>query len=192
MTNRFRLGTAGHVLRFIGGVCLLGFKVLFGPSEKSQARKDGRRLVAEIDTSFSSLLAASGGRIQAHGIQGNKGRHLLAAFDSAAVILAFPEIRFRILRGRGQIQVQVAPVHAGEEWHDLVLLWRVLATQESPTAPTASDSLDTIAKFLEEHWRVLVAAMADGGGYRETEEKLRGLGELSLEEQMGLDEKDVS
>jgi len=185
MTDRFRLSTAGQVFRFIGGVCILGFKVLFGPSDSLSAKRNRNRLLSEIEVSFADLLRERAGRIHS-----NEGKGLPRAFDYAAVVMEFPEIRFRVIRGRGEIRVQVAPVHAGEDWHDLVLLWSVLATPEHPTPPAVHDSLDTIAKFLAEQWRVLVVAM--GEGFPETEEKLRALGELPLKEQMALAKKDVS
>lgn len=169
------------IIRIIAPVCIFLHKPLFGWLDILLARRRNKQLTAEIEISFSYLFSLYPGRVLL-----NEGEQLPLAFDFATVTVQFSEIRFRITRGRGELRVEVAPLHDPEDWQDLEALWCALAAPEWTRRPSPYDTLDETALCLQEHWRLLVAAMSTSQNYSTTAEKLRKLSDLSIEEQMKL------
>ena len=60
----------------------------------------------------------------------NEGIAFPPGFDYAILTLALPELVFRFVRGRGELNVVVAPAFARGDWHELALVLSALDANE--------------------------------------------------------------
>jgi hypothetical protein len=108
-------------------------------------------------------------------------------FDYGIVFIQFDNIRLRIVRGRGELDVYLASVFVSHHkpWWDLGEVWLAVASMNCLSPPSIYDSLDEYAKFLKTYWDPLVEAFS-GHCYSTTKEKLLKNHNRPIPEQMEL------
>lgn len=167
------------LVQFIGAICIPIYRLIFGRSDITVARKNERRLLVDVRRSFAGVLSDH------TGIVSTEGSERRPAFDFAIAVIKFSEIGVRITRGRGELRIQIAPACDLNDWNDIEILWRVLHLQEWPVAPSPYDSLNDVSDYLDAHWDRIVAAMSPQH-YSATLREAENLFALSLENQRKL------
>jgi hypothetical protein len=86
----------------------------------------------------------------------HEGEELPRAFDYHSVILEFKEMRIRLVRGRGELEVELAPTREPGDWRELSFLQQVLASSEGYVPLFSQKPLDQLAGQLQAGWEQLV------------------------------------
>jgi hypothetical protein len=96
-------------------VFLIGqaYKVFFSRADEQISRRLGRELESDIREAFSQIILDREGSVTI------EARPKILAFDFSIVIVATRYLRFRIIRGRGDLDVYVAASKSPQEWHTL-------------------------------------------------------------------------
>lgn len=97
------------------------YSLLFGRLDRRLARKHEARLANEIHDTLPFLFTIHGGKIVP-----NEGVPSLPGFDYAFVTVAVDHILIRFCRGRGELDVRIAPKDAPADLHELCLLLNLL------------------------------------------------------------------
>jgi len=127
----------------------------FGGFDELAYRKSRKRFIAEIEENFSNLLSRHSGHVVP-----DEGLNLPRAFDYVAVTCEFKEVRFRIIRGRGELRIQAALPGNPQDWQELSLLWHRKAMRECGSPPSCNDPLCEVAQRTENNWDQIVVALA--------------------------------
>jgi hypothetical protein len=141
---------ADRLLRLLRASILSIYNNLFSGLDKRSNERRGRKLLRDVESSFSELIRM------------RKGRVLL---DYGTVVVQFTEIKFQIIRWHGELRVRVAAPNDPEGWRGMnaFLLGvnsqaRSVPAEVFDTADTP-DALDTIAKALETYWEPILATI---------------------------------
>ena len=127
------------------------YKLLFGRLDERAYQQNRNEFVALIKIAFSNVLAIHKGSIVPH-----EGEELPRAFDFVAVTLEFPQIRFRLIRGRGELRIQFASKELPRNWQELNSFWNLVREPEWVTLALSYSQLDEFAEELERGWEKLL------------------------------------
>src|SRR5688572_41580 len=116
--------TVVTALTFLRSVFAPVYDLTFGRIDRRLAKKDQERLANDIELAFRFLFEAQKGRIVP-----NHGLPFPPGFDYAFVTIEISNMLLRFTRGRGVVGVQVAPVLAPSDWHDLSLVLSAIGGQ---------------------------------------------------------------
>ncbi len=153
--KRIRRGFGDSMLHAFGSVVGWIYRMAFGGLEELAYRRSRKHFIAEIEKSFSDLFSQRAGLVVS-----DEGLNLPRAFDYVAVTVEFKDVRFRFIRGRGELRVQAAPTINPEEWQDLSLLWHRKAMRGCGSPPSCYDQLGEVVQRLEANWDQLETALA--------------------------------
>lgn len=149
--SRAVLHATFSVLGWLYGIAFGGFEELF-------YRRNRRRFISEINREFSDLFSERGGRV----VPG-EGTELPRSFDYVAVTVEFKDARIRLIRGRGELNISLAPPGSAQDWMDLSLLWDRTASLGWGKSPSCRDPLGEQVGRLQAHWDRLVEELPSGG-----------------------------
>jgi hypothetical protein len=127
----------------------------FGGLDELTYRRDRRKFIAEIEQDFSSLFSKRAGNVVSE-----EGLELPRAFDYVSVAIEFKEVRFRIVRGRGELCIYAATTTEPTDWQDLSVVWHRRAMRECGSPPSCKDQLGEVAQRLDANWDQLLIALA--------------------------------
>ena len=150
-----RRGFGDSLLHVFGSFVGWIYKLAFGGVDELAYRKNRKRFIAEIEQGFSSLIFQHAGKVVP-----DEGEELPRAFDYVAVTIEFAEVRFRIIRGRGELLAQASLPSDPHRWEDLSLLWSRRVMRECGRPPCIHDRLEEVAQRIEANWSELVASLA--------------------------------
>jgi len=134
-------------LRILGAIVPPTYKLLFGWLERRHALRSQERFSAEIRLSLPFLFTEANGKIIP-----NIGVPFPPAFDYAFVTMCLDGFLLRFARGRGELDVYVAPVFASDDWHDLSLILSVIENAASISRGCFRD-LSDLNQILRPHWQ---------------------------------------
>ena len=80
------------------------YKSAFGGFDELFYQWSRKRFIAKVNQSFEYLFSEHHGSVNQH-----EGQHYPRAFDYLLVVLEFDAMRIRIMSGRGELDVEVAP-----------------------------------------------------------------------------------
>jgi hypothetical protein len=143
------------MLCVFGDVVSWIYKMAFAGFDELAYRRSRKKFIAEIKQDFSDLLSQHRGRVVP-----DEGINLPRAFDYVAVTVEFEEVRFRITRGRGELDIQATSPNEPQNWQDLSLLWHRKAMRECGNPPSCHAELGEVVQRLDNNWDQLVAALA--------------------------------
>jgi hypothetical protein len=143
------------VLSIFGDIVSWIYKMAFGGLDEFAYHRRRKVFTAEIKRSFSDLFSQHTGRVVP-----DEGTNLPRAFDYVAVTVEFKEVRFRVIRGRGELRVQAAATSDPQDWQELSLLWHRKAMRECGTPPSCHAELGEVVQRLGNNWDHIVAALA--------------------------------
>jgi hypothetical protein len=147
-------GFALTLLSIFGDVVVQTYKLAFGGFDELFYRRSRKKFVNEIKREFSDIFSRRHGKVIP-----NEGINLPRAFDYVAVTIEFKEIRFRIIRGRGELRLQAAEPSSLESWQDLSLLWHRKPMRECGDPPSCYAPLGEVAQRIDDCWDQLLAAL---------------------------------
>ncbi|MGA2850405.1 MAG: hypothetical protein ABSE46_15520 [Terracidiphilus sp.] len=148
-------GFALSLLCIFGDTVSWIYKMAFGGLDEIAYRRSRKKFIAEVRRDFSDLPSQHRGRIAP-----DEGIDLPRSFDYVAVTVEFKEVRFRIIRGRGELRVEAAAPSDPQDWQDLSLLWTRKAMRNCGSPPSPYDQLGDVAQRLDNNWDQLLAALA--------------------------------
>ncbi|MGA2654227.1 MAG: hypothetical protein ABSF28_27205 [Terracidiphilus sp.] len=156
-SRKIRTGFFTKVSHALGLVGAPVYNLVFGRSDKQLSDENTRRLAEEIEISFSRLLAMYRGKVPPAELNAEPN-----GFDYGIVIVQFDNLRLQIIRGRGELDVNLASAFVSDNrpWWSLRSVWLVVASKDWEHHPSIYDSLDVYAKFLETYWTPLVCAFS--------------------------------
>ena len=160
MKQHFKRSFGDAALYWVGAVIVRLDKVAFGWwLDEVFYRRDRARFLREIEAAFSELMERHGGKIVPH-----EGEELPRGFDYVGVTIEFTSVRFRLIRGRGELRTQVARPDEPHKWEELTRLWTRMAAPECGSPLSAFDQLGELAIRLETCWDRLLAMLAHPNG----------------------------
>jgi hypothetical protein len=101
----------------VGFIAKTIYALFFGRADKRLAQKQQDELANEIQQHLGFLFQEYGGRIIP-----NTGIKFPPGFDYAIVTVEAGELLFRFVRGRGDLDVQIATKANTNDWHDVSLV----------------------------------------------------------------------
>ena len=140
------LHSSGRVIAWLYGVA-------FGAFEEPLYRRSRRGFMHEIETEFAGLLIEYRGHLVPH-----EGEELPRAFDYVAVTIQFEEFRLRLIRGRGELEAQIASISAPHQWQDLSLIWRRIDPAHPIPSAVRPNELSRLASAIHERFEQIVEA----------------------------------
>ncbi len=145
---------ANSFLYILGSVFGGVYKVAFGGLDELLYKRARKQFIAEIELSFHYLFLKREGAVVPI-----EGTNLPRAFDYVGVTIAFSEVRFRIIRGRGELRVQAALPNDPSRWEDIELLWSRQAMRECGNSSSVHATLSDVAGTLDRYWDELLIAL---------------------------------
>jgi hypothetical protein len=172
-----KYGIGNWFLHGIGTIIARLYRLLFGRLDERSYQRNRKRFTREVKDAFSALMLRHGGGIVPH-----EGEELPRAFDYVAVTVEFEHVRIRLISGREELGVRVAPSRAPKDWQDIrmVLLANHLSEQPPPV-PARFDTLSDVAELLSSRWEEISSALAESN-YEATKEGLRLLWNMPREQ----------
>jgi len=149
-----RRGFGDSMLHILGAGIGWIYGMAFGPLDELAFRRRRKKFIAEIEREFSGLFSRRSGWVVP-----NEGLELPRAFDYVAVTVEFNDVRFRIIRGRGELRVLAATPINPQDWQDLSLLWHRKAMRECGSPPSGYGQLGEVVQGLDRNWDQLVTAL---------------------------------
>jgi hypothetical protein len=132
------------------------------------------QILAYLDDHLPFLQA--GGRYRITGSREGE------SFGDAYVDLASEEVRLRMVRDRGQLFLDLQPVHAGDgEWYSIDLIRRLL----TGAAPRSSELDADYAAFIRDNFGAIEDLLTDREKWPETVAELKRLRRLRSKEMFG-------
>jgi len=138
------------ILRAFGAFAGWVYRMAFGGLDEFLHRRARRGFIAEVNRNFSYLFSEHDGRVHPH-----EGEDLPRGFDYVSVVLEFREMRFRLTRGRGELDADVAPAREPNDWRELRFLWQVANPSDETTTPWIASSITGFAEQLQASWQQL-------------------------------------
>ena len=151
----FRRSVGDSLLHIFGSVVAWIYRMGFGGLVELAYKRSRKQFTAEIEQSFSGLFSQRAGKVVS-----DEGSNLPRAFDYVSVAIEFKEVRFRIVRGRGELCVYAATTTEPTDWQDLSVVWHRKAMRESGDPPSCCDSLGEVVQRLDANWDQLLVALA--------------------------------
>ena len=139
------------------------YSLLFGWYGKRLAREAQHRLEAEVQEYLSFLFR----EYDAHIIPEPEARHVSDG-DWPLVVLSVDGMLLHLLRWRGELNIGVAPIHAPNDWDDLML---VLSILDESVKRNACGDLFHLAQLLKPRMALLSQALSEPG-YAALKERL--------------------
>jgi hypothetical protein len=143
------------------------------------AGKHQRELLRAVHEDLSFLFAECGARIISNGDVPFPPR-----FDYGFVTVAVDDLYLRIVRGRGDLSVNVAPQHTPHDFHELSFVLMVTETLEGLGPRQSYLSLRDVARLLRSHLDFLKEALSDAR-YEIIQQRLLKLCDIPVAEQLG-------
>jgi hypothetical protein len=144
------------LLRAFGSVAGWVYSMAFGGFDELVRRRDRQGFIAEVNRSFSYLFSEHEGSVHPH-----EGENLPRAFDYVSVVLEFKEMSVRLTSGRGELDAEVAPARAPNDWRELRFLWQVADPSDGTDVPWISSSLEGFASQLQGSWHQLAFVLSE-------------------------------
>ena len=119
------------------------YKLLFGRYDVRLSKGHEDQLANDLQRDLPFLFVQYGGKVG----RGETGKYP-RAFDYAVVIVDLDNLLFRFVRGRGDLEVQVAPKSAPENWQSLQYVLGKVEVSESFERMHFLD-LEEVARALE-------------------------------------------
>jgi hypothetical protein len=132
------------------------YKLAFGGFDEFFYRRSRQRFIVEINRNFDYLFSEHHGSVSLH-----EGENYPRAFDYVCVVLEFDAMRIRIIRGRGELDVEVAPAREPGDWRELCFLRQVMDQSGRNEIPSMPRSLDELAGQVQECWSQLTELMSE-------------------------------
>lgn len=123
-SNKWSVDVLKPPLEVIAFVAKAMYKLIFGRADRRLALRHQRQLAQDICDEMPFLFNEYGGKIIP-----NQGVPFPPGFDYAVVTMAISELRFRFVRGRGDLDVYVSSTHEPEVWRNVLL---VISSVEGP------------------------------------------------------------
>lgn len=142
------------VLHVVGWTIDKVYKVLFGWADVRALKKRERVLRKDVAEAWSHLLKEKGGRFT------DEGKPQSSAFDYATAVVAFPDVMIRVIRGRGELQVQFASPRNPESWDELSLMVRRAQMSLGVSVSDPLSDLSLWADTVERFWPYLISEAA--------------------------------
>jgi hypothetical protein len=139
------------VLNAVGNLVSWLYKLLFSGLDEWSYQNSRRQLIANINDNFAELFSERGGRVHSQ-----EGKRLPKAFDYVSATVEFAEIRFRLVAGRGELAVYIAPSSDPGDWQDLGTLVYGEDRRGGIHSPECVAFLDQTARYIRSHWDELV------------------------------------
>jgi hypothetical protein len=128
--------------------------LLFGRLDERAYQRNRRRFLADVETAFSELFQVHPGRVLP-----GVGEELERSFDFVVLVIEFVDFRLRLIRGRGELRTQIAPIPDPDDWLDISLLWHLIQSKRWSVPPSAQDNLTDTVHRLRDCWNEIVAAL---------------------------------
>jgi hypothetical protein len=149
MAKPYQRTPSDIALHIVGSIVSRIYKLLFSGLDERAYQRNRRRFIGDVQLSFAELFAKHPGQIHPE-----KGRNLPRAFDYVSIDVEFSELVFRLVSGRGELAVYVAPSTDSTDMQDLGTLCKdygVVAGYSSMPG-----YLDHTARYIQNHWDELV------------------------------------
>ena len=140
----------------IGKAIAWFYRMAFGGFEEPLYRKNRKRFIREIELDFAYLLSEYKGHIVPDG-----GEELPRAFDYVAAVIEFEEIRVRLVRGRGELEAQVASIRDPYSWRELSLIWQSIDPLHPIPSIFGAHELTRIALRIQERFIQITEVVRD-------------------------------
>lgn len=163
--------------RVFGSACGRIYRLLFGGMDRRLARRNQERLIADLRSALGKVQRLHGGEIRLD----DRGR-FPPPFDLAIVTVRFDEFTIRVVRGRDDLQVQVAPPYAPNDWQDLRVVLIANSDPEQHPALADLETLPQLGQLLLSEWDDLTLALAEPH-YEATKQGLGRLYNMPLAKQ---------
>src|SRR5262245_23021742 len=137
------------LFRMVRAILVPSYKLLFGWLDKRLARREESKFALEIRAALGFLFTEGLGQIIP-----NKGVPFPPGFDYAYVTVSLKEFNLRFLRGRGELDVRIAPTFAPDDWHDLSLMFAVMDNEIELQRHSFRDLFE-VSRMLEPRMRQL-------------------------------------
>ena len=155
------LGWPAMIIYWIVGLILslAGLRLLLRLYDKKLQRTDRERLVADVRREFAFLFMAYGGAVVA-----NTKPMPPDAFDYVTVTVLCHGLLVRVVRGRGDTQVDLARSRKPDLWIDIItLISAVRGDSERPARRWVSD-LGEAASLLAANFERIANGLTDNDG----------------------------
>lgn len=103
------------------------------------------------------------------------------AFDAAFVTLSVGNLNLRFLRARGDLAVEVSPVHLPAEWHELGLAAMVTEYPQGIGPRAKLFDLNDVARLLRSKWEELNTSFS-AESYPTAKKRLEAIYDLSADD----------
>jgi hypothetical protein len=149
---------ASPPIRLLRSVVSATYDLLFGRLDRRLARKYEAKLAEEIHDALPFLFNVHRGRVVP-----NHGVPFPPGFDYAFVTVAVDDILVRFCRGRGDLDIRVAPKETPNEWHEVSLLLNLIENQDHLERSGVLDLRDA-SRLMEPHMDQLKEAFVERPG----------------------------
>ncbi len=153
-SNQWIVSLVRPPLMVLGFIAKAIYSLFFWRADKRLAQKHQEMLAASVKAELSFLFNEYDGVIIP-----NQGVPFPPGFDYAIVTLEVGELLFRFIRGRGDLDVQVAAKSDATDWHDVTL---VISAIEEPEDMKRKSflSLSDFAPLLRRNMSRLIDAFS--------------------------------
>lgn len=149
MATPYKRTPSDIALHIVGRVVSWIYKLLFSGLDERAYQRNRRRFIDDVELSFAELFAKHPGRVHP-----TEGKNLPRAFDYVLVTLEFKELAFRLVAGRSELDIYVAPASDPSDMQDLGTLFKDV--QVSPSYSVIPGYLRHTARYIQNHWDELV------------------------------------
>ena len=156
ISKNIRRSFSESVFIAFGNFVAWTYRLLFSGLDERGYQTNRRKFKADVERSFSYLFSQHKGKIHP-----SAGENLPRAFDYVSVTVEFEEMRIQLIRGRGELDVRVAPTSDPSEWRHLIFYWQLLNLPEGNDSLGPETSLEQLAWRLQANWDRLVTIFAD-------------------------------
>jgi len=132
------------------------YSFLFARADKRSAQTRERQLADEIHENLPFIFETYNAEIVPNG----EDISFPPPFDYAVITTAVGALLIRFIRGRGELEVQVALRNAPGNWHELSLVLNVIDIPQE-VHRGATYSLPDVARFLKTYMHQIQEAFSD-------------------------------
>jgi hypothetical protein len=130
------------------------YKLLFGVADNRRAKENEARFARDIHNGLPFLFDDVGGTIVV-----NRGLPFPPAFDYAFITIVAGNLFFVFSRGRGELNVEVAPRHLQKDGYELSFILNLLVPTEDIRRGALFDLVE-VSRFLRPHMNLLNEAFS--------------------------------
>jgi hypothetical protein len=149
MAKPYKRTPSDIALHIVGFVVSRIYKLLFSGLDERAYQRNRRCFIDDAELSFADLFAKQPGRIHP-----TQGQNLPRAFDYVSINVEFSELVFRLVSGRGELAVYVAPSTNPTDMQDLGTLYKDYDV--GPGYSFIPGYLDQTARYIQSHWDEIV------------------------------------